>query len=460
MNKLALFVENNWLPILVGLIGIQILILSKLIFFPYPELFVYPYLTNNGLVPYRDILDQHFPGLMFLPINLDNLGMTTPEVARLWQFGIVLATQVLLFLIVRKLFGSNLKALISNFLFLIWQPFFEGWVLWIDSFLPLLLLPAFYFTYQGDREGKPKDLFWAGLFFGLSILFKQVVIPLSVLTLILLFLRSKRRKNIIWFILGVIPVPILMTLYYSLKGDLNDFLYWTVVFNLTTFSEFGRKAPFLSGLLRVTAVFGFAALALFNKRFRKETFWLVVFLIGSLLSAYARFDFVHFQPALPFAIMLSTIAIFWGWKSAKYLVLFYLFGTLFLLSTFFKGHVGNKIFFFDDEVSQVAAITSELTNPGDKIFVYGTLPHLYQLTKTLPPGNVFVFHFPWFMKVAEDRVLQGIVHDKPKLIVTDRSVEIEGSRLTDFSPKINEYLINNYETFIAYNNYEFLRPKK
>src|SRR3989338_3479932 len=64
----------------------HILILSKLIYFPYPELFIYPYLTNHGLKPYSQIIDQHFPGLMFLPLNLDNLGMTTPEIARIWSF--------------------------------------------------------------------------------------------------------------------------------------------------------------------------------------------------------------------------------------------------------------------------------------------------------------------------------------------------------------------------------------
>ncbi|MBI2086444.1 hypothetical protein HYT74_03830 [Candidatus Daviesbacteria bacterium] len=131
--------------VLLIIILAHIFILSKLIFFPYPELFVYPYLTNKGLLPYSQILDQHFPGLMFLPVNFDNLGMNDEVSARFWLFGIVFLTHVLLFLISKTYLGAK-RALLVNFLYLIWQPFFEGWVLWIDNFLPLFLLPFVSFV--------------------------------------------------------------------------------------------------------------------------------------------------------------------------------------------------------------------------------------------------------------------------------------------------------------------------
>ena len=69
--------------ILVLILITHVFILTKLVFFPYPELFIYPYLTNHGLKPYSQILDQHFPGLMFLPINFDNLGMNNEVSARI-----------------------------------------------------------------------------------------------------------------------------------------------------------------------------------------------------------------------------------------------------------------------------------------------------------------------------------------------------------------------------------------
>ena len=44
-----------------------------------PEFFVYPYLVQNSLKPYTQIIDQHFPGGFFLPINFATLGFTTPD---------------------------------------------------------------------------------------------------------------------------------------------------------------------------------------------------------------------------------------------------------------------------------------------------------------------------------------------------------------------------------------------
>lgn len=94
--------------IVLGLILLaHVLILSKLLFFPYPELFIYPYLTNHGLKPYSQILDQHFPGLMFLPINFDNLGMSDAAVARIWSIVIVLLTHIILFYITSSILKSK-----------------------------------------------------------------------------------------------------------------------------------------------------------------------------------------------------------------------------------------------------------------------------------------------------------------------------------------------------------------
>ena len=100
--------KNNLQYLFLGLILFAHgFILTKLIFFPYPELFVYPYLTNQGLAPYSQILDQHFPGLMFLPLNFDNLGMNNEISARIWLISIVLVTHLLLFFIARSILKSG-----------------------------------------------------------------------------------------------------------------------------------------------------------------------------------------------------------------------------------------------------------------------------------------------------------------------------------------------------------------
>ena len=189
----------------------------------------------------------------------------------------------------------------------IWQPFFEGWVLWIDSFLPLFLLFSFYFSYHAFETKLNRSYLLSGLFLGAGIVLKQVVIPVAFLVG-LVFLLARQRKGFSYFILGIIPFPLLMIFYFIKIDVFPDFWYWTVIYNLTTFSQFGKKYPDTPGLLRIVGVFG---MSLFSLSFKKKrlVFWIFLFLLGGLASAYARFDFVHFQPVLPFLAIATVLSV-------------------------------------------------------------------------------------------------------------------------------------------------------
>lgn len=431
---------------------LHVFILSKLIFFPYPELFIYPYLTNNGLKPYSQILDQHFPGMMFLPINFDNLGMTTPETARIWLITVVILTHLLLFFISREIFKSNKKALLVNFLYLIWQPFFEGWVLWIDSFLPLFLLPAFYFLYKRYN-------FATGLFLGIAVVFKQVVIPLTFLIFIYILWDRRKIRDLAVFLTGLF-IPIITMLGYLFSiGALKDFWYWTVIFNLTIFANYGRRfAPTIGHISRVALVFGLSLLVIrfWNNRLVRI---LIIFILGALATAISRFDFVHFQPALPFAILATVYGIGrLGWLTRP-LVVGYISVIAWWLVIFYRGHIGDKIFFFDSQAYTIASKVQQYTNPGDKIFVFGVLPHLYQMTQTLPAGDIFVFQFPWFLKIAEDRILDGLKRDTPEIVVANRDAEIEGQEIKNYAKKVDQYIEQNYQKIDQVDQTLILRRK-
>lgn len=423
---------------LVSIILANVLILSKLNFLPYPELFVYPYLTNHGLIPYRDILDQHFPGLMFFPINLGTLGMTTPEIARLWQYGIVIVTHLILYLVAKRFLG--MKAILANIFFALWQPFFEGWVVWIDSFLPIFTLSALYFL-------KGKKYFWTGIFLGFALLFKQVLIPLIALVGIYLLFKERKFTTLATFGLGVL-IPTSFLIFYVNNLDIwKDFVFWTITFNTTTFAQMGRKYGTLSEWGRVMGVYGFSLFAFLDKKIKEDTLLTGLFLVGSLASIYARFDFVHLQPSLPYVALLSAISISWliKRKYLKALIAIYALASIFLLSQFYRGHPGDKIFFFGATEKKITTKIQELSKPDEKIFALGTLPHIYQLADRLPSGNIFVFQFPWFMIEAEDKILSGIVNDPPRVVIRDLEAEVEGQKLISYMPKINAYVNENYK---------------
>ena len=454
MLENKLFKKNLIYLVFGSTLLVHVLILTKLIYFPYPELFVYPYLTNHGLKPYSQILDQHFPGLMFLPINFDNLGMNNEVVARIWSIAILVLTQILLFYISSKILKSKWKALLVSFLYLIWQPFFEGWVLWIDSFLPLILLPSFYFLYKSR-------LFLCGLLLGIGIVFKQTIIPLTFLTFIFIFWQTRNLKVTFTFLLGLMGPVILMILYLLSIGVIKDFWYWTIVFNLTTYAKYGTSIPPSQGFVTRVLLVYLAAVSGWFIKDRRIVRILFLFLLGSLAGIFDRANFIHFQPSLPFAVLATALGVYQFNKNKffKVLMLIYIITAVWWLGVFYKGHISNKIFFFDEQTKLISNKIKQYTKKEERSFVFGGQHHLYQMADRLPAGNLFVFQFPWFLKIAGGRILESIQKDKPALIVTDRTVVIEDRPLTEFAEDIDQYIQQNYQVIDRVGSTDIMRRK-
>ena len=286
--------------------------------------------------------------------------------------------------------------------------------------------------------------------------------------------KKRKFRSLAMFLFGLFIPLVIMIIYFANIGVLKDFWYWTVVFNLTTFAHFGRgQGPTFAHFTRVVFVFGSAFLLLvFNKLKVTEVQLLLIFLLGSLLGLSTRFDFMHFQPALPFAVLATVYALerfsklyssrgpndqqMWSGRLVMIGTLGYFLISFWWLVIFYKGHLGDRIISFDFNTKSMAAKIKSLTYPGEKIFVFGAAPHLYQMSGTLPAGDVFVFQFPWFLQVAEGRILEGIIKDKPQLVVLDRSVEIENQKITEFGKNINEYIGQNYEKIDSVGTTEIL----
>src|SRR3989344_803776 len=423
VGKNIFFRKYIWV-LLILIICLHLYLLKHLVFFPYPELFIYPYLTNQGLLPYKQIFDQHFPGLMFFPINLGTLGMNTPIDARYWQFGIIVFTHIMLYVSAKKINRSEKWALFVNLIYFIWQPYLEGYVLWIDVFVVPILLLAFY-----------------------------------------LLFTSEGVKNIISFLFGLF-IPVVALVFWVLKlGIWKEFIFWTVTFNLTTFAQMGRKYPGISDLMKLIPVYGLSIVLisyiLFIKKEKKPNFILVVlFFISTLAFAYARFDFVHLQPSLVFALLILTYLIKKLVHRKKYLIAgIYVLVSILITSSRYQSLTGSNVLFFGDFEKQVSFKVAELTTPKDVIFAMGTFPHIYQQTNTLPPGSLFVFQFPWFMYEAENKILSAIISNPPKVIVRDKNITISGIKVTTFMPNINSYIDQNYNVSAYSDSTEILLPK-
>ena len=401
---------------------IHAVILWSLRFSPFPELFVYPYLTARGFLPYAQILDQHFPGLMFFPIIFFFLVFPAPAAFKLLLILIVLLQSALVY----KISRSRLAVLA----YALWQPIFEGNYLWLDTFLGLFILPAFFFFTSGLW-------IWSGLFLGMGVVFKQTLIPLVAFAAIVLLWRRKFAALVKFSLAALFPSILILAYFYS-RGILQDFWYWTVQFNLTTYAAGGRGGPNFSEIIKLAIPILVLILVWFkNREFRLGLGWLIFSVIG----AVARFDLLHLQPAIPFlAIAFSKLFSRSRNLAAGLFVLsILLFGVFYIRAPKYPA-----VLFFDKDTDRLVSAIKNRVSDSDKIFLLGVQPHLYALTGTLPPGNIFVFQFPWFLKIAGRRVLDSLKTDPPSLVVYDDQNRIDGQYLRDYASYLVEYVQSHY----------------
>src|SRR4030065_1248497 len=125
---------------------LHLLILSPMDLLAYPEFFVYPYLTSSGWLPYRQIIDQHFPGLFFMPVNFFTLGFINPRSLKILSLLLVIFQSALIYRIAKSI-SSRVYPLIAMVTFALWQPFFSGNHLLLESFI-FTPAPTLFFFFK------------------------------------------------------------------------------------------------------------------------------------------------------------------------------------------------------------------------------------------------------------------------------------------------------------------------
>lgn len=445
MNKLL--IKRKFEIVWATIVAAHVFFLLSTIFFPYPELFVYPYLTKIGLIPYKQILDQHFPGLMFFPINFATLGITTPERFRVVQILLIIMSHLGLYVILKERNVKKVIILASAVLYVFWQGYFEGGTLWIESMLAPMLLFLFYFLTKALSQKRIRYYFLSGIILGLATVTKQIVIPLGALLALYLVLNVKNKRHLLYFFLGAgIPV-FFMFLYVIRLGIEKEFLYWAATFNFTDYHDMGRKYPNLKEVVSTMFISFPSLVGLFfllkRKEKRVEAMLLGIFFFTGFLYAYARFDYVHLQTVIPFAILLFILGVLL--TKHKYIILttFMIFSTIVGLRSYSRNWGGETKFFSQADYLVFERVKA-YTTPGSSVFAFATYPYIYPMTNTRPAGNVFVFEFPWFMKIAEEPILNGLKVDPPVVIIRDQNAMTDAYNLVSYMPKIADFVERYY----------------
>jgi hypothetical protein len=429
------------------ILGIHFFLLWFLRFTAWPEMILWPYLVNKGLKLYQDIVIIYPPvfllGLSFLGkvfgVTLINL--------KIYTWILIIFSDLLVYWVAKSVTKQKLVGIISLVFYVLWQLFFEGNAMWFDLALAPLALGIFYFSFS-------KKYFFAGLLFGLALTFKQTAIwffPPMVLTYWLF--HKKENQLIIKFIIGTLVFPFIAVIYLIGNNLWTDFVKWAINFGIFYLpTDPGQiQLPTLKQLLALSIPFAPVFILSFLKENKKMVLIVIAWSLFASLGVYPRWEYFHFQPAIPF------IAIAWGilffniknlpQKNIKMLIpvaVIILMGTIYLQSRFYFLNWQKPTRFYDDYILETAKWIKNNTVPNEKIYCLNCWDHLYALSDTLPAVSPLIHTLPWHLEYPgmQEKYVSDLKVNKPRFVLFQPYTE---SGLGSYRPKlIDQFLQENY----------------
>src|SRR5258708_450959 len=430
-----------WLILL--FLGLHFLILSMLQFTAWPEMVSFPYLINHGFITYKDMVHAYPPLLINVLAFLYNLFGFKILVLKIFGSITILAGDVLLFIIIKKLTKKNNLAAVGCFIYIILQPVLDGNMVWPDLFIVPFLLLTFLLLLK-------KKYLMSGIAIGLAILTKQTgILFLGFVGLsIVLF---ERKWNCVWrFVLGVgiIIVPFLVSLIS--QNSFSEFINWAIIYPSrywTKFPGYVQLNPTLRENLDLLILFlPLCALVLKVKKkmfYDKNFLILFGFLICGIVGVYPRFSFFHFQPALPFLVIIYIYLIKDFPK--KYLYTLFLIPLFIVLINFRSLQFGGSRFWSESDLDLGRKIQAE-TNPNEPVYLLGLDSSMYAFSNRLP-NKPWLDNFGWYLEIpgVQEEVVNALKKDPPEKIFWQTPNDGNWFDIGAYQPKmITDWIRKNY----------------
>lgn len=399
-------------------------------------MFSYPYLRNNGYLLYKDMIHPYPPVLtMVLSIVYKLFGYKLIAL-KVFTWLIILANDILIFLIARKLTKKNTFALLALLLYVFTQPFLEGNQLWFDlAIVPTILLSTYYIL--------QKKYFWSGLALGVAILTKQTVALYLVFGILYIAYKEKSFKKLLEFLIGPVVLFFILVLRLITEGALTGFFHWTLIYPLIWFSRFpGYVQMALSHnqiMILVLLVIPVLSL-LFKLRssfFRDKNLLPIAYcLVASCILVYPRFSFFHFQLGIAFCailygVFLSKFKFSYTLHTTYYVLLFVL-----ICLPVLKTDWGKQARFWGKEEEKTAEAIREKTKVNDLVYLLGPQSGLYVLSGRLPP-KLWADNYVWYLEIPgiQEEVIKGWETNKPKVVFANSIEDGNWYDLGTYRPK-------------------------
>jgi hypothetical protein len=452
--------KNKISVLLVGVLGLHLIFLVFLKFTAWPEMLLWPYMMIQGLLPYKDIAIAHTPHLIAdLAVFFKIFGVGILQL-KIYTWLLIIATDLIVYWVSDKLWNRKI-AIIFTFSFIVLQIFFDGNGLWFDSLLVPFSVVLFYLVSK-------KNYFWTGIIWAVMFLTKQTavwfLIPVG-LTLVK-NLKFNNIPHVNWqelkkFTFGALIVIVSFILILWVFGILSYFYQWAINFGIFVLprAQGQIQLPDLKNLIVAGFPFVIIILFLLNKN---RNFYLLIWMIAGSMGAYPRFEYFHFQPALPFLAIIIGIVMYQANKNrlVNIFLVLYLLGFSYLFANYFMRNWKEGTRFLETDVADIVFYVKNNTHENEKIFVLNWWDNIYPLTRTIPATDPWIPQLSWYQDLPgiQEKEIESLKTIKPKLILFN---EYESAGLAAYKPrKLGDYIDNNYELKEKINGISILVLKK
>ncbi len=374
-------------------------------------------------MPYKNIVDQHFPTLFYGFFSLPFWLVSSPQKLLFLLFTLVTATSIFLYLSLKQQKVKNKSAWLVLYSFISF--YFSANTLWVESFLVALTALVLYLN---TLPGK-KLPYISGIAVSLALLMR----PTSAffwLVLFLFFLKGK-AKIFISISLGIF----LSFLYLYQNSLLVDFYQNVFVFNREVYSTVQSYIPGARQVL--TAIFAiFIFIYYLAKKQNKN---LILLGLSSLLLLYPRFGLEHFQLfGLVFVYALAVSKV----KLNFPIIAIVLVMSAQSLGSLLKVRYGN--YFYKDNLT--SAVTLVETIPEKEVYLFGASDLIYQLGGKVPPEKTYFPSLPWYLNYNKyNHQLLNILKKTNSAVIVDTNFAVDGVKLIDSVPSVYQYIKMNYK---------------
>src|SRR5258706_2651111 len=402
------------------------------------EFTLYPYLTSHGFLPYRNIIDQHFPTLLFGPFSLPAFLTTNPWPLLAVFLGTLCLTDILFYLSLIR-FKVHQPFLWLIF-YIVSSVYFSGNTLWLETFINLLLSAWLFLSFSKF----PVSKFISGLLFSQIILLRPTILPAILFLIFGLYLPITAL-----FLAGIFAGFFIPGVYLLRHHLTSDFYRLTIEFNQQAYPRGAFLLPAKRQIIYLLLWLSPIIYSLIRKRKRL----LLICLASFLLLIFPRFGFEHLQP-----LFLCTV-LFWALNSKKpQPLIYFLIFSLFCLSLIasLRHPYGN--YFLNPDVKNISQTVRAL--PGQNIYLLGASDLIYPLSGKTPPQFTYLPYLPRYFSQTDftDRGIKSL-SDKNTPVLLDYSASIDGVNILESSGQILEYIRMNFTPGKKISHYQLFLPK-